>query len=105
MTQREFLTNVINGTITADDVAHAQEELVKLDARNAKKAEKVANAHAEEKSAILAVLTNEVQLASDIANQVGMSVAKVSGLLGRMDGIKVTEVKTKAGKRNGYSLA
>lgn len=105
MTQREFYTAVINGQINDEVITHATEEIAKLDNRNAKRVEKTANAHAEEKTQILAVLTNEVQLASDIATKVGMTTAKVSGLLGRMDGVTVTEVKVKGGKRKGYALA
>lgn len=105
MTQREFFNAVINGTVNAEMVEFAQNEITKLDTRNAKKSEKTANAHAEEKAQILAVLTDKVQLASEIAEKVGMSTAKVSGLLGRMDGIAVTEVKVKGGKRKGYALA
>ena len=86
-------------------VEFAQNEIAKLDTRNAKKSEKTANAHAEEKAQILAVLTDKVQLASEIAEKVGMTTAKVSGLLGRMDGITVTDVKVKGGKRKGYALA
>ena len=105
MTQREFFTAVINNEITDEVIAHANEEIVKLDNRNAKKSEKTANVHAEEKAQIMSVLTDTVQLASEIAEKVGMSTAKVSGLLGRMDGITVTEVKVKGGKRKGYTLA
>ena len=105
MTQREFFNAVISGTVNAEMVAFAQNEIAKLDTRNAKKSEKTANAHAEEKAQILAVLTDKVQLASEIAEKVGMTTAKVSGLLGRMDGITVTDVKVKGGKRKGYALA
>ena len=105
MTQREFFNAVISGTVNAEMVEFAQNEIAKLDTRNAKKSEKTANAHAEEKAQILAVLTDKVQLASEIAEKVGMTTAKVSGLLGRMDGITVTEVKVKGGKRKGYALA
>ena len=105
MTQREFFNAVINGEVTNEMVEFAQNEITKLDTRNARKSEKTANAHAEEKAQIMSVLTSEVQLASDIATKVGMTTAKVSGLLGRMDGISVTEVKVKGGKRKGYALA
>lgn len=105
MTQREFFNAVINGTVNAEMVEFAQNEITKLNTRNAKKSEKTANAHAEEKAQIFAVLTDKVQLASEIAEKVGMTTAKVSGLLGRMDGITVTDVKVKGGKRKGYTLA
>ena len=105
MTQREFYTAVINGEINEEVTAFASESLVKMDNRNARRVEKNANAHADEKAQIMSVLTDTVQLASEIAEKVGMSTAKVSGLLGRMDGITVTEVKVKGGKRKGYTLA
>lgn len=104
MTQREFFTAVINGEINEEVTAFASESLVKMDNRNAKRVEKNANAHADEKAQILAVLTDTPQLASDIATAVGMTTAKVSGLLGRMDNITVGETKVKGGKRKVYSL-
>ena len=104
MTQREFYTAVINGEINEEVTAFASESLVKMDNRNAKRVEKNANAHADEKAQILAVLTDTPQLASDIATAVGMTTAKVSGLLGRMDNITVGETKVKGGKRKVYSL-
>ena len=104
MTQREFFTAVINGEINEEVTAFANESLVKMDNRNAKRVEKNANAHADEKAQILAVLTDTPQLASDIATAVGMTTAKVSGLLGRMDNITVGETKVKGGKRKVYSL-
>lgn len=104
MTQREFFTAVINGEINEEVTAFASESLVKMDNRNAKRVEKNANAHADEKAQILAVLTDTPQLASDIATAVGMTTAKVSGLLGRMDNITIGETKVKGGKRKVYSL-
>lgn len=105
MTNREFYTAVINNEITEEVVNFASESLVKMDNRNARRVEKNADKHSEEKSQILAVLTDTPQLASDIATAVGMTTAKVSGLLGRMDGIAVSEIKVKGGKRKGYALA
>lgn len=104
MTQREFFTAVINGEINEEVTAFASESLVKMDNRNAKRVEKNANAHADEKAQIFAVLTETPQLASDIATAVGMTTAKVSGLLGRMENITVGETKVKGGKRKVYSL-
>ena len=104
MTQREFFTAVINGEINEEVTAFASESLVKMDNRNAKRVEKNANAHADEKAQILAVLTDTPQLARDIATAVGMTTAKVSGLLGRMENITVGETKVKGGKRKVYSL-
>lgn len=105
MTNREFYTAVINGEITDEVVNFASESITKLDARNARRVEKNADKHSDEKSQILAVLTETPQLASEIATAVGMTTAKVSGLLGRMDNIVVGETKVKGGKRKVYSIA
>lgn len=105
MTQREFYTAVINENITEDVIKFANESIVKLDERNARRVEKNADKHSEEKELIRNALTDTPQLASDIATALGMTTAKVSGLLGRMDGVAVTEIKVKGGKRKGYALA
>ena len=39
MTKREFLNSVISGSITPETIAHASDELAKLDATNAKRRE------------------------------------------------------------------
>lgn len=105
MTNREFYNAVINGDINEDVIKFATEGIAKLDERNARRVEKNADKHSDEKAQIFAVLTNEPQLASVIAETVGMTTAKVSGLLGRMDGVAVSEIKVKGGKRKGYALA
>lgn len=106
MTQREFYNAVINGQIDEEVITHATESIAKLDARNAKRTEQRVDKHAEEKAQIFAVLTDTPQLASDIATKVGMTTAKVSGLLGRMENVAVSEIKVpKVGKRKGYALA
>ena len=105
MTNREFYTAVINNEITDEVINFANESLVKMDNRNARRVEKNADKHSDEKSQILAVLTETPQLASEIATAVGMTTAKVSGLLSRMDNIVVGETKVKGGKRKVYSIA
>lgn len=107
MTQREFFNAVINGTVNAEMVEFAQNEITKLDTRNAKRNEKREDKHLEERIAITNVLAlaDKPMLASEIATATKMTTQKVSGLLGRMDGITVTDVKVKGGKRKGYTLA
>lgn len=107
MTKREFLNAVIalNDETTS---AFAVEELAKLDARNAKRAErpsKRAEANAPIIEAIKGVLTSEPQTASAIAEKVEISVQKASALLRQIEGLTVVELKVpKKGKQKGYSL-
>lgn len=108
MTYREFYTAVTEGTITEEMQAFAQEAIEKLNARNAKRAERPSkNAIANEpiKAKIAEVLTSEPQTASVIASAVGISVQKASSLLRQMD-CEVTEVKVpKKGTQKAYFIA
>ena len=105
MTQREFYNAVINGEINAKVIAHATESIEKLDARNSKRAEQRVDKHADERTAIANVLTETPMLASEIATATGFSTQKVSGLVKRIEGVKVTKVKVKGkGEQNAYSL-
>ena len=105
MTQREFYNAVINGEINAEVIAHATESIEKLDARNSKRAEQRVDKHADERTAIAKVLTETPMLASEIATATGFSTQKVSGLVKRIEGVKVTKVKVKGkGEQNAYSL-
>jgi len=105
MTQREFYNAVINGEINAEVIAHATESIEKLDARNSKRAEQRVDKHADERTAIANVLTETPMLASEIATATGFSTQKVSGLVKRIEGVKVTKVKVKGkGEQNAYSL-
>ena len=109
MTNREFYTAVINGTITEDMVAKAHEEIAKLDERNAKRASKPSKKSLENepiKAKILEVLSTEPKVASEVAELVGISTQKASALLRQIEGLEVSEVKVpKKGKMKGYALA
>lgn len=108
MTNREMFTAIINGEVTDEVVAKATEEIAKLDARNAKRAEKPskkAQENAPVIEAIKSVLTDEPQTASDIATLCEISTQKASALLKQIDGLTVTDVKVKGkGTRKAYSL-
>lgn len=108
MNKRDFLNAVIAETQNVELAEYAVAELQKMDARNAKRSEtpsKRAIANAPLIEAIKAVLTEEIKTASEIANEVGISVQKASALLRQIDGLNVTEVKVKGkGKQKGYSL-
>ena len=112
MTNREFYTAIVNGTLTEDVVAKAHEEIEKLDARNAKRASKPSKKSLENapiKDSIAEFLADGSHLASEIAKGLDLSVSKVSALCRQMvgDGIlTVEDVKVKGkGTQKSYSLA
>lgn len=73
MTQREFLTKVIEGTVTEAEVEFAKASIEKLDKSNAAKAAKLAEKRAAEApiyETLVACLTDDPQTASDLAAQV-----------------------------------
>ena len=109
MTKREFLNAVIASTTDNDVAEFAVEELEKLDARNAKRAEKPSKVQIANEPIIRAiseVLTNEPMLASKIAELCGISTAKASALAKKVEGVSVTDIKVKGkGMQKGYYFA
>lgn len=109
MTRREMFEAIVNGNVTEEVIAMAQNELVKMDERNAKRKNtpsKTAIANEPIKAQIKSILTDEPHTASEIANTVGISTQKASALLRQIDGLTVTEIKVKGkGKVKGYALA
>lgn len=108
MTQREFYNAVIAETKNADLAQFAVEALEKLDARNAKRAErpsKVQIANEPIVKAIAEVLTSEPMRASEIAETLGISVQKASALVKKVDGVQSVDIKVKGkGTQKGYFL-
>ena len=114
MTNREFFESVVANNITEEVIAHAQESIVKMDERNAKRAakpSKTAVANAPIKEQIHEYLYGEdgaVHTASEIAEVVGISTQKSSALCRQLvaDGIlSAEEVKVKGkGKVKCYKL-
>jgi len=109
MTQREFYTAVINGTITEDMVAFATESIEKLDARNAKRASTPSKTQKENApliAKIATLLTSEPKLASELAKEMEISTQKASALVKKVEGVSVTDVKVKGkGTQKGYFFA
>lgn len=113
MTNREFYTAVINANVNAELNEFAQTAIEKLDAANAKKAEKLAEKRAEEQpiyDALAACLTEEPQTASDLAAQVPeiSSVQKASSMLRKLVDLGVavsTDLKVKGRTAKGYAKA
>ena len=113
MTNREFFEKVAKNEITAEVIAHATKGIADLDKRNATrkaKPSKTALENAPIKIAILEYLVDkENEVASVIAENVGISTSKASALCGQLvaeNKVTVTDVKIKGkGKVKGYTLA
>lgn len=112
MTNREFYTMVANGTLTEEVIAKANEEIVKLDARNAKRASKPSKKSLENepiKAKIVEFLANGSHLASEIASDCEISTSKASALCRQLvesGSLTVCDVKVKGkGTQKSYSLA
>ena len=113
MTNREFYTAIVNGTINEDVIAHASNAIAKLDERNAKRASKPSKKSLENepiKESIANLLVDgNARLASEIASALELSVSKVSALCRQMvadEVLHVEDVKVKGkGTQKSYSLA
>lgn len=109
MTKREMFEAIVNGNVTEEVITMAQNEIAKMDERNARRKNtpsKTALANEPIKAHIVEVLTDTPQSASEIAEKVEISTQKASALLRQIDGLTVTEVKIKGrGKVKGYALA
>ena len=120
MTNREFYSAIVENIISAEVVAHAQEQLVKLDERNAKRnataQEKRKETNAPLRKAILdflgehsAVLSVDLAKAMSEVFEDTISTSKITGVCGvlRKEGALVsTEVAVKGkGKQVAWSLA
>lgn len=113
MTNREFYTAIMNGTMTDEVKSHAAEAIAKLDERNQKRSSKPSKTQLENepvKTAIIDYLTvHGGAVAADIAAEVDITTQKASALCRQLveSGIlTVEEVKIpKKGKCKKYSVA
>lgn len=118
MTNREFYKSVIEANVNEDLTAFAQEAIEKLDATNAKRAEKAAEKAVEKeavkapiRAAILACITAEAKTATTLIAEAGVDIkpqAIPSLLKGLVeDGtVEKTDIKvTGKGTQRGYKLA
>lgn len=112
MTNRELYNAVINGNITDEVKAKAQEELAKLDTRNSAKKSKPTKTQKENEpiaKAIVEALAGGEKLGVDLATELGITVNKVNGIALNLvnEGVLVkTKVKVKGkGDMTAYSLA
>lgn len=114
MTRREFFEAVIANIEDAEIKLFAEQEIAKMDARNARRSlmpSKTAVANEPIKTKIVEVLKTKdtPTVASIIATEVEISTQKASALCRQLvaDGsLTVTEVKIKGkGKQKGYAVA
>lgn len=112
MTNREFLTAVINGTVSTNEIDFAKAEIAKLDARNDKRRNtlsKEQEANVERKALMVEALNDKPLLASEIATVTSLSTQRVSALCKQLvdEGkVNVADVKVKGkGTLKQYSLA
>ena len=109
MTNREFFTAIVNGTLTEDVIAKAHEEIEKLDARNAKRANTLSKTQKDNLpliEKIASLLTSEPKLASELASEMEISTQKASALVKKVEGVSVCDVKVKGkGTQKGYYFA
>lgn len=111
MTKREFLTQVIEGTVTEETVEFAKAEIAKLDAELAKAAEKRAAKKAENAplmEALQAILTDEPMTAAQIAEAVeGINNASKATVIAKAlveSGLATsTKIKVKGREVFGYA--
>ena len=115
MTNREFYTNIANGTITDAEKEFALAAIAKMDATNEARKNKTSPKDAEKAAAdaavresIFALLTAEPQTASDLGAQVGVSTPKATAELRKLvaEGrVEKTDVKVpKKGTVKGYFI-
>ena len=115
MTNREFYTNIANGTITEAEKEFALAAIAKMDATNEARKNKTSPKDAEKAAAdavvrenIFALLTAVPQTASDLGAQVGVSTPKATAELRKLvadERVCKADISVpKKGKCKGYFL-
>ena len=111
MTKREFYQAIVEGTVTEEVVAMAQEAIAKLDATNAARREKVTAKQAENLvlvEKVVEMLGDEPLTATDIAAALEVNPQKASALarMAVKQGAAISaDVKGPKGKCKGYTRA
>ena len=116
MTNREFYTNIVNGTITEAEKEFALAAIAKMDEANEKRKNKTSPKEKEKAAenakfdeTVIGVLTNEPQIEADIASALGVTGPKARASLKRLVEAGVvtkSEVKVpKKGTVKAYALA
>ena len=109
MTMREFCEQVIATTEREDLKTYAQNEIAKLDARNAKRQETKSKTQVANEP-IMADIRNYLLAQSEpkCANQIGVALGltsnKVASLVAKIDGVVIGEMKHDKRKVKSYRL-
>lgn len=115
MTNREFYTNIVNGTVTEAEKEFALAAIAKMDETNEKRKNKTSPKDAEKAAAdavvrenIFALLTADPQTAANLGVKVGVSTSKATAELRKLvaEGrIEKTDIKVpKKGTCKGYFI-
>lgn len=110
MTRREFFEAIVNGTITEEIVAMAQNEIEKMNERNAKRSSKPNKKQIENETIKIEILNciGDGVTAKSIGEKMDISTQKASALCRQMveDGrLTATEEKVDKRKVKVYHLA
>ena len=118
MTNREFLTAIANSSLSDELTTYANEQIAKLDMRNAARKEKQSSKPSKTaienepiKASIMDFLSTQTEpmIAADIAENIGITTAKASSLLRQLvndSKVVKSEVKIpKKGKVKGYAIS
>ena len=112
MTNREFFEAVVNGNVNAEVIAKANEEIAKIDARNATRTSAKEKKNAEVNEPLIAKATaylmdcDEPATASAIAKAIEVSTSKATVIAKAVKGVVITDIKVKGGRSvKGYALA
>ena len=109
MTNREFLNAVMNSEVAEELKAHAEKELVKLDARNAKRSSKPSKTQIANEPLIaqireMLVDANEPLCSAEIGAGLELTSNKVASLVKKIENIVVTEKKYNKRKVKAYAI-
>ena len=107
MTNREFLNAVVEGNLAPEIVAFANEQIAKLDEKNAMRKAKPSKARLENLELleqVIEIMGEKIVLAKDIAKELDVTVSKAGAVLrlGVEEG-KIVQIEGK--KSDPYSYA
>lgn len=109
MTNREFLNAIINSTVADELKTHAENEIAKLDARNAKRSSKPSKTQIANEPLIAQLReileqAEEPLCSAEIALCMEVTSNKVASLLKKIEGVVVGEKKYNKRKVKSYAL-
>lgn len=109
MTNREFLNAIMNSNVADELKAHAENEIAKLDARNAKRSSKPSKTQIANEPLIaqikeMLISAEEPLCSAEIAAGLDLTSNKVASLIKKIENIVVTEKKYNKRKVKAYAI-